>query len=71
MGNKNRGNVKGLDKSLKLLVKTSVIVFIGIALSKILTYGYRVIIARHYGPEVYGLFSLSLMIVGWFIVEFI
>lgn len=59
--------VKGLQKSLKLLVRTSVIVFVGLFLSKILAYGYRIIIARYFGPEVYGLFSLALMISGWFI----
>lgn len=59
--------VRGLKKSLNLLVKTSVIVFIGILLSKILSYVYRIIIARHFGPEVYGLFSLALMVSGWFI----
>jgi O-antigen/teichoic acid export membrane protein len=57
----------GLDKSLKLLVKTSLIVFVGIFLSKILGYVYRIVIARYFGPEVYGLFSLALMISGWFI----
>lgn len=59
--------VKGLKKSLSLLVKTSVIVFIGMLLSKILGYVYRIIIARYFGPEVYGLFSLALMVSGWFI----
>lgn len=58
---------EGLNKSLKLLAKTSVIVFIGIVLSKILAYAYRIIIAREFGPETYGLFSLALMISGWFI----
>jgi len=53
-----------LDNSLKLLAKTSVIVFVGVFLSKILAYAYRVIIARYYGPEVYGLFSLVIMILG-------
>jgi len=60
-------DVKGLDKSLKLLVRTSFIVLIGLVLSKILGYTYRIIIARYFGPEVYGLFSLALMISGWFI----
>lgn len=59
-------NESQLDKSLKLLVKTSFIVFIGLFLSKILAYVYRIIIARYYGPEVYGLFSLALTIVGFF-----
>jgi O-antigen/teichoic acid export membrane protein len=58
---------KNLNTSLKLIVKSSLIIFMGIFISKILTYAYRVIIARKFGPEAYGLFSLSLMIVGWFI----
>jgi len=56
-----------LDDSLKLLAKTSIIVFIGVFLSKILAYSYRVVIARYYGPEVYGLFSLVTMILGFII----
>jgi O-antigen/teichoic acid export membrane protein len=56
-----------LDSSLKLLAKTSIIVFIGVFLSKVLTYLYRIIIARYFGPEVYGLFSLAIMIAGWFV----
>ena len=58
---------KEFSSSLNLLVKASAIVFIGVAISKILGYVYRIIIARYYGPEVYGLFSLALMISGWFI----
>jgi O-antigen/teichoic acid export membrane protein len=54
------------DSSLRLLAKSSVIVFIGIAISKISTYVYRIIVARHFGPEVYGLLALALMVVGWF-----
>ncbi len=56
-----------LHSSLKLIVKTSFIVFIGLFLSKILGYAFRIIIARYYGPEVYGLFSLATMILGWII----
>ena len=56
-----------IGTSLKLLVKTSFIVFIGVVLSKILSYSYRIIIARYYGAEIYGLLSLSTMIAGWFI----
>lgn len=55
---------KDFDLSLKLLARSSIIVFIGLFLSKLLAYGYRIIIARYYGPEVYGLFSLALMVVG-------
>ena len=50
------------EHSLKLLVKTSFIVFIGILLSDILTYIFRIIIVRHYGLEIYGLFSLGVTI---------
>ncbi|MDP2673191.1 MAG: flippase [Nanoarchaeota archaeon] len=55
-----------LNQSLKLLAKSSFIVFIGVILSKILGYAYRIIVARYYGPEAYGLFVLSLGILGWF-----
>ncbi|MEK6879537.1 MAG: oligosaccharide flippase family protein [Nanoarchaeota archaeon] len=56
-----------VNKGLKLLIKSSIIVFIAIILSKIFNYLYRIIIARYFGPEVYGLFSISLVIVGWFV----
>ncbi|MBU4070077.1 MAG: flippase, partial [Nanoarchaeota archaeon] len=56
-----------VNKNLKLIVKSSFIVFIGLFLSKILAYVYRIIIARYFGPEVYGLFSLAIMVLGWFV----
>jgi len=56
-----------LNKNLKLIVKSSLIVFIGVGLSKIFTYLYRVIIARYFGPEIYGIFSLAMMVSGAFI----
>jgi len=62
----NRSEKKTLDTSLKLIVKYSIIVFFGVVLSKIFTYVYRIIVARYFGAEVYGLLSLSLMVVGWF-----
>ena len=58
---------KELNISLKLLAKTSLIVFIGVILSKILSYFYRVIVARYLGAEIYGLYSLGLMITALFI----
>ena len=61
---------KELNKSLKLIVKSSMFVFIGFALAKILGYLYRIIIARYFGPEVYGLFSLTIMILLWFVSFF-
>ena len=56
-----------LDNSLKLIAKTSVIVLIGLVFSKIFSYVYRIIIARSFGPEVYGLFSLALTIALFFV----
>ena len=64
MPKKNNKEVSG---SLNALAKTSVIVFIGLILSKVLSYFYRFIAARAYGPDAYGLFSLALVISGWFI----
>lgn len=60
-------NKEKFEVSLKLLAKTSLIVFIGVFLSKVLAYAYRIIIARYYGPEAYGLFSLVILILGWII----
>ena len=57
-----------VDNSLRLLAKTSIIVLIGLFLSKAFTYLYRIIVARYFGPEVYGLFSLAIMVSGFFIL---
>ncbi|HLD38200.1 MAG TPA: flippase [Candidatus Nanoarchaeia archaeon] len=54
------------NRSLSILAKSSMWVFVGIIISRILGYAYRIIVARYYGPEVYGLLTLSLTIVGWF-----
>jgi len=59
---------KEFNSSLKLVAKSSVIVFVALVFSKIFTYVYRIIIARQFGPEVYGLFSLAIMLSGWIIV---
>ena len=55
-----------LNKSLKMLAKSSLVVLIAIILSKALAYVYRIVVARYYGPEVYGLLTLSLMLFAWF-----
>lgn len=60
-------NTEEIDKNLKLIVKSSFFVFIGLAFSKIFTYIYRIVIARYYGAEVYGLFSLAIMVLGFFV----
>lgn len=60
------GEKENLDKNLKLVLKASYLVFIGLLVSKVLTYLYRIIIARNFGPEIYGVFSLSIMVLGLF-----
>jgi len=54
-----------INESLKTLAQSSLFVFAGIIISKILIYFYRVIIARSLGPDVYGMFSIALMVEGW------
>lgn len=61
---------KPLDDSLKILAKSSVIIFIGIFLSKVLSYVFRAVIARYMGPEVYGLFTLSTAVTELFAAIF-
>lgn len=51
-----------LDSLLKTFVKGSFILFLGVIISKIATYLYKVIVARNFSPEIYGLFSLAIMI---------
>ena len=53
-----------LDHSLKLIAKSSIIVFIGVLLSKLLSYFYKIIVARNFGPETYGIFTLALIVIG-------
>jgi O-antigen/teichoic acid export membrane protein len=48
---------------LKTVLKGAQIVFLGGIFSRLLTYFTRVFIARYFGPEDYGLFSLGLAIV--------
>ena len=56
-----------LPFALRLLAKSSLIIFIGVFLSKVLTYIYRIALARYFDAEVFGLFSLALMISMFFI----
>jgi O-antigen/teichoic acid export membrane protein len=57
-----------LENTLKIIVRSSFIIFIGLFLSKAFTFLYRIIIARYYDSSVYGLFTLSFMIVTWIIL---
>src|SRR3989344_2750953 len=66
---KKRQNTE-IDHGLKLLAKSSMVVFIGLFLSKLFTYGYKIIIARWFGPDDYGVFSLSIMVLSWFVAIF-
>jgi len=59
---KEKEEAMELNRGLKLLVKSSMVVFIGLFLSKILFYIYRFTIARTFGPEIYGVFSLAVAI---------
>jgi O-antigen/teichoic acid export membrane protein len=56
---------KETNKALKFLVNASFIVIFTTVISKILAYLYRIVIARYYGPEIYGIYSISLMVVSW------
>lgn len=50
---------------VKTMAKGAGFFFIGILISKVLTYFYRVFIARYFGPEDYGLFSLALAVLSF------
>lgn len=54
-----------IDNSLKMLARSSVIVFMGFVLSKLFTYIYRILIARNFGAEAYGTFTIAVMVIGW------
>jgi len=56
------------QKHLKTVVKGAGLIFVGLMFSKILTYFYRLIIARYYGPEDYGLISIGLSVIGVLVI---
>lgn len=53
-----------MAESTKTIAKGAGFVFAGILISKIITYFYRIFIARYFGPEAYGMFALALTAVG-------
>ncbi|HTY43798.1 MAG TPA: flippase [Patescibacteria group bacterium] len=59
-----------LNNSLKLIFKSSMFILIATLLSKVFTYLFRLIVARDFGPEIYGVFSLTAMILTWFVSLF-
>ena len=50
--------------SLKNIAKGASLILVGMFISKLIGYVYRLIIARFLGPDQYGLFTLSLAILG-------
>jgi O-antigen/teichoic acid export membrane protein len=54
---------KEFDNILERIFETSIFIFVGIIISKIFSYIYKIIIARYFGVEIYGLYSLSLVII--------
>lgn len=67
MNKKNVPENRGME-SLKIIVKGSTIFFVGLGISKFITYFYRLFIARYFGPTDYGLFMLGLGIVSFFML---
>lgn len=59
---------KEVHTHLYSIASSSFIVLAGILASKGLTWLYRIVAARHFGAEAYGLFILSMMIARVFIV---
>ncbi len=59
-----------LSNLLKTFVKGSLIVFIGFVISKISSYLYKAIVARSFGQEIYGLFSLAILTFTLFVSIF-
>lgn len=57
-----------INFELRAIAKSSVFVFIFLVFSKIVAYFYRIILARYFGPEVYGAFSLAVMVSGFFVL---
>lgn len=55
-------------KNQEILAKISkgaVLLLLGIVISKFFTYIYRLVIARYLGPEIYGIFSIGLAVIGF------
>jgi len=60
----NKKTSSDYTKSLRTVVKGAGLVFIGMILSKVFTYAYRIFIARYFGPDDYGIFSIALAVIG-------
>lgn len=59
---------KKIDDGLKLLANSALVVFSTFVAAKIFGYLYRIIIARYFGPEVYGIYTLSVIVASWIVI---
>ena len=57
-----------VDDGLRLLANSALIVFVAFTISKIFGYLYRIVIARYFGPEIYGIYTLSVIVASWLVV---
>jgi O-antigen/teichoic acid export membrane protein len=57
-----KGNAESAEteKSLKNVTKWAGLVFLGMVISKVLNYLFRLVVANYYGPEYYGLISIGI-----------
>ncbi len=53
-----------MGKDLSLIAKGAGFYFAGFAVSKVLAYLYRVLVARGLGPEAFGVFSIGVSVIG-------
>lgn len=53
------------EEQLNFLAKSSFLIFFGLMTSKIFSYIYRILIARNFGAEAYGLFTLGIIFLTW------
>ncbi len=60
----NQEDKNEVNYYLKLLVKSSFFILIASIISKLASYGYKILIARYLGAEIYGLFSLALIVIS-------
>ncbi len=56
------------NEALKTIAKGAGIAFIGIIASKFFTYLFRIFVARYFGPGDYGLFSIGIAVLSFFMV---
>lgn len=66
MEERNANNSQEEIVALKKIMRGAGIFTIGVVFSKFITYFTRIFIARYFGPEEYGLFSLGLAVIGFF-----